>query len=299
MDAATVGRRLDDAVAHDPAAWRAAQLTALLVGADADAGPGGVDARWAHGVRVRPFDFASRAGISATEVGDALHRLLDLGVLEPVGETSDAMVGEANGVLDDRTVRVAAAYVTDSRAAAIAWSAVVERLSGSAAALLVVRALADHVDRPGRPTVMPYSALARATRYSEGMVKRGVAAAVAAGAVVQRGSPGRAPAYTFSEWALGRAAVSGPVTSRAADTPDVVRSASPPAATQRRDAGASMAGPSDAHTTGTLRASVAGVSFEVPTVSGGELVVETVVDGRPVTARLILPAARDERRSAG
>jgi len=42
----------------------------------------------------------------------------------------------------------------------------------------------------------------------------------------------------------------------------------------------------------TLRASVAGVTAEIPAATGGELVVETIVDGRPVTARLIIPAVR-------
>jgi hypothetical protein len=145
---------------------------------------------------------------------------------------------------------------------------------------------------------VPYSALVSDTRYSEGMVKRGVAAAVASGVVVQRASPGRAPAYAFSDWALGRGEVPRDVARLAADVPSIVSAAPAPAPYRHSEHRPAPPLPGT-DTTTVLRASIAGVSFEVPAASGGELVVETVVDGRPVTARLTLPAARDERRSAG
>lgn len=273
--------------------WRAAQLITLLIGAELDAGPGASDARWASGTTVRSIELASRGGISVNDVETAIDRLLQVGVLVPdaAESASGSRASPGRDGLSGIVVRVASEYVSDGPAAAIAWSAVTEHLEGSAAALLVARALADHVERPGRPIVVPYSALASRTRYSEGMVKRGIAASIAAGVVRQRPSPGRAPAYEFSDWALGRAAAPGD------------RRGSPlsPEASGRRAPAAShysehVPGPPTprgiAPVAGVLRASIAGVNFEIPAASGGELVVETVVDGRPVTARLILPGAR-------
>lgn len=141
------------------------------------------------------------------------------------------------------------------------------------------------MDRPGHPAVAPYSVLCRATRYSEGMIKRGIAAAIAAGVVTQHASIGRAPAYVFSDWALGRVDVPVPSrTARAVEPPSPTAPAVLPPESQR----------SAGVTTGMLRASVAGIEAEIPAATGGELVVETVIDGRPVTARLIIPAARTQ-----
>lgn len=292
VDGAAVSRRLDVVGVHDPAEWRAAQLTLLLLGVDLDTGSGSAAARWERGVSAGPFDLASRAGISESEIERALERLLQAEVL--AGDAGSPAAGKVafRSQRDGIVLRVAPEYVTDGPAAAVAWSAVTEHLAGSAAALLVARALADLVDRPDRPTVVPYSALARGTRYSEGMVKRGVGAAVAAGVVVQRASRGRAPAYAFSDWALGRVESSARGPRLQAPSQEASKSQIGLASSGQRVAPTPSLLLGTAPASTTLRASVAGVSVEVPAATGGELVVETVVDGRPVTARLTIPAVR-------
>lgn len=290
VDSSALGRRLDEMFAPDAARWRAAQLTALLIGVDLDAGPGSAAARWKVGTPVRSVDLASRAGLPTSDVEAALHALLQLGALRPADAADDPAPGiqgvEAVELRAGAALQVAQEYVSDGPAASVAWAAVTSRLAGTAAALLATRALADCIDRPGRPVVVPYSLLATATRYSEGMVKRGIAAAVAAEVVIVRASAGRAPTYAFTEWALGRGdapnAARAPAHIRAdVSVPDVL--------------GATKAGPAADSATphlGVLRATVAGVSIEVPSVTGGELSVETVIDGRPVTARLTIPPLR-------
>lgn len=259
------------------AEWRAAQLVALLLGADLDGGPGSAAVRWDEGVPARPLELASRAGIPIDEAERAVARLIRAGALL----LHDGEVEPRDGSI----VRVPTACITDGPAAAVSWATVTSALAGSAAALLVARALADHTDRPGHPAVVPYSVLCRATRYSEGMIKRGVAAALTAGVVTQQPSVGRAPAYAFSDWALGR--VDAPAPSRTA------RAVEPPALTTPT-LRPPTSSPSAGVATGMLRASVAGIEAEIPAATGGELVVETVIDGRPVTARLIIPAARSQ-----
>lgn len=309
VDSEAVGRRLDVLPALDAAAWRASQLTALLIGADLDAGPGGDAARWDAGVAMRPLDLASRAGLSAGEIEAALDRLREAGVLHLVeGDAAPESPSGGPGAL----VRVAPAFVTDGPAAAVAWGPVTQALSGSAAGLLAVRGLAGLLDRPGRATVVPYAALVRATRYSEGMVKRGVAAGVDAGVVVHHPSRGRAPAYAFADWALGRvdlsAALPGaPYVGRAdrqPSQPPVGSRSHAPAAPAKSPTHTPARPPVDAgHGAerrlsgvlgdGMLRARIAGVDIEVPAASGAEVEIETVVDGRPVTARVKIPPVRD------
>lgn len=285
VDARAVGRRLDALGPLDAGAWRAAQLVALLVGADLDGGPGGTAAVWERGTPVRVAGLASRAGITTVDVEAALGALGRAGVL-----WCDDGEGTAPLSIDDagRAVRVAEDCVTDGPAAAVAWPAVTAALAGSAAGLLVARALAGATDRPGHPTVLPYGDLVRATRYSEGMVKRGVAAVLASGAVVQHPSRGRAPAYAFSDWALGRGAMSatpGPAPSAA--TPGAGPAVAPlPVASPPAPVAVVASG------TPVLRARLAGVDVEVPAATGAEVIIETVVDGRPVTARMIIPAVR-------
>ncbi len=294
VDLRAVARRLDDLGPLDAGAWRAAQLVALLVGAELDGGPGAATAGWEGGTTVRVADLASRAGVVPAEVEDALRRLGRAGVLraEEGGE-----VGPASDDYAGVCVRVAADCVTDGPAAAVAWPTVTAALAGSAAGLLVARALAAATDRPGHPTVVPYGDLARATHYSEGMVKRGVATVLASGAVVQHPCRGRAPAYAFSDWALGRG------TARAAvDVPAEVARVAPPSTAPRQAGALPPVAPQPVPSRRTasafaalppvLRARVAGVDFEVPAETGAEVVVETVIDGRPVTARLTIPAAR-------
>lgn len=287
VDRVALARRLDEVLASDGARWRAAQLTALLIGADVDASPGAVSARWGAGVPVRSIDLASRAGLALGDVEVALRDLLRLGVLRSTdGEGSADHACSATEAHAGFAVRVAPEYVHDGPAASVAWPSVAARLAGSAAALLVTRALADCIDRPGRPVVVPYSVLAAATRYSEGMVKRGIAAAIAADVVLSRPSVGRAPTYAFTEWALGRG-------DEPAVAPPPARLAPPASRPETSGVAldARLANPT-APVTGVLRASVAGVSVEVPSATGGELTVETVVDGRPVTARLTIPPIR-------
>lgn len=287
VDSVALARRLDEVLASDAARWRAAQLTALLIGADVDAAPGAAAARWGTGVSVRSMDLASRAGLALGDVEGALRDLLRLGVLRSAGSEGPAdHTRDAPELCAALAVQVAPEYVHDGPAASVAWPAVAARLSGSAAALLVTRALADCIERPGRPVVVPYSTLAAATRYSEGMVKRGIAAALEADVVVSRPSAGRAPTYAFTEWALGRG-----------DEPAVAPSPArlPESAPRPSIAGevpAERAIATTAPAAGVLRASVAGVSVEVPSATGGELTVETVIDGRPVTARLTIPPIR-------
>ena len=281
VDARAVARWLDARGPLDASAWRAAQLVALLIGADLDGGPGGPTADWERGTSVRVSDLASRAGISIGDTAGALRILGAAGVLWS-GETASPapLPDDVSGVV----VRVAPECVTDGPAAAVAWAPVTAALRGSAAGLLVARALAGATDRPAHPTVVPYGELAAATRYSEGMVKRGVAAVLDAGAVVQHPCRGRAPAYVFSDWALGRGERAG----------EPAVSASTPMMSTAPASGAALAAASLAPALGTavLRASLAGVQVEVPAVTGAEVVVETVIDGRPVTARLIIPATR-------
>ena len=233
-------------------------------------------------------DLASRAGITTVDAEAALGALGRAGVLWcDEGRGPSPLPADHAG----RTVRVAEDCVTEGTAAAIAWPTVADALRGSAAGLLVVRALAAATDRPGYPTVVPYGDLVRATRYSEGMVKRGVAAALDAGVVGQHPARGRAPAYAFSDWALGRGtapAPSAPV--RAPVAPPV--SAAPVSNPPLSASAALGSVPGTAVASGMLRARLAGVEVEVPAATGAEVVIETVIDGRAVTARMIIPAAR-------
>jgi hypothetical protein len=233
------------------------------------------------------MNLASRAGLALGDIEVALRDLLRLGVLRSAdGEGWADQACNATEPHAELAVRVAPEYVHDGPAASVAWPGVAARLAGSAAALLVTSALADCIDRPGRPVVVPYSVLAAATRYSEGMVKRGIAAAIAADVVVSRPSAGRAPTYAFTEWALGRgeepAVAPTPARLATLASRPEVSGVAPNAPTVSRTAPA----------TGVLRASVAGVGVEVPSATGGELTVETVIDGRPVTARLTIPPIR-------
>lgn len=296
VDSGAVTRRLEAIGPCDPAAWRATQLVALLVGADLDGGQGGAAEQWDRGTRIRALDLAARGGMTVGDADEAIRALWAAGVL-----WADH-AGEPGPLPDDVAallVRVVDDCVTDGAAAAIAWPVVTAALAGSAAGLLVARALAELVDRPGHPTVVPYGALAAPTRYSEGMVKRGVAAVLDAGVVVQHPCRGRAPAYAFTDWALGR--VAGPPPSphshpqpaagAGRGLPPAV--ASPAVALMGGRAGVpTPAAPAPIDHSGLLRARIAGVEVEVPAATGAEVVVETVVDGRAVTARLIIPAAR-------
>ncbi|MDQ6925356.1 MAG: hypothetical protein M3154_03875, partial [Candidatus Eremiobacteraeota bacterium] len=140
--------------------------------------------------------------------------------------------------------------------------------------------------------------LAAPTRYSEGMIKRGVVAVLDAGVVVQHPCRGRAPAYAFTDWALGRVADPPAYPQPSPQTTAGVGQGLPPAAASpvvappMARAGVPMSTAPTIDRSGLLRASIAGVEVEVPAATGAEVVVETVVDGRAVTARLIIPAAR-------
>lgn len=283
VDPLAVARQLDGLGPLVAGEWRAAQLVAFLVSVDLDAGPGGPAARWDVGTVARIADLASRTGLDGSEVERALVRLGEAGVFVRGGDH-----GPFDGIdvrSDDVLLTVSPACVTEGPIASVAWGPVADALTGSPAALLVARALAGCTDRLERPAVVPHATLVRATRYSEGMVKRGVAAVRRAGVVSHHPSAGRAPAYTFSNWALGRAAARDV----ALPPPSAKSRPSSNVASADDSRGASRVGPSAVDVSAVLRASLAGVHVEVPAVTGGELVVETVIDGRPVTARLTIP----------
>jgi hypothetical protein len=153
-------------------------------------------------------------------------------------------------------------------AAGVDWPAVLEALAGDAAALLVARALGDLLRRPDRPACVTRERIAAYTLYSEGMVKRGLASAVARG-VIERAPPN---AYRFSDHALGRTgAATAPAAPRAAPVAPMPPSPAP------------QPSPS-----ALVSFTAAGIPLELPRDTTIEL--EANVGGQPTKLRIRFPS---------
>ncbi|HKG92901.1 MAG TPA: hypothetical protein VKA84_13445 [Gemmatimonadaceae bacterium] len=189
---------------------------------------------------ILPLDAAPLAalgGLSPGACAEAIERLAAAGVLlrEPdAASHAGRLAADVFGV-------------DAAGAAGVDWPAVLEALAGDAAGLLVVRALADLLRRPDRLASVTRARIAAYTLYSEGMVKRGIASAVARG-VIERAQPN---AYRFSDYALGRvgraerAAPEPPPPAPAAPTPPAARQPSAPALVSFTAAGIPLELPRD------------------------------------------------------
>ena len=86
----------------------------------------------------------------------------------------------------------------------IDWQAVIPKIAGHSAALLLLRVVLDLVVVPWEWTRLTYDRLAVRAAYSLGMAQRGVSQLLEFGVLERAGHLGRGHDYRLSSWALGR-----------------------------------------------------------------------------------------------
>lgn len=86
----------------------------------------------------------------------------------------------------------------------IDWQAVISKIAGHGAAVLLLRVVLDLVVVPWEWTRLTYDRLASRAAYSLGMAQRGVSQLLEFGVLERAGHLGRGHDYRLSSWALGR-----------------------------------------------------------------------------------------------
>jgi hypothetical protein len=86
----------------------------------------------------------------------------------------------------------------------IDWQAVIPKIAGHGAAVLLLRVVLDLVVVPWEWTRLTYDRLASRAAYSLGMAQRGVSQLLEFGVLERAGHLGRGHDYRLSSWALGR-----------------------------------------------------------------------------------------------
>jgi hypothetical protein len=84
------------------------------------------------------------------------------------------------------------------------WQAVIPKIAGHNAAILLLRVVLDLVAVPWEWTRLTYDRLAARAAYSLGMAQRGVSQLLEFGVLERDGHLGRGHDYRLSSWALGR-----------------------------------------------------------------------------------------------
>ena len=86
----------------------------------------------------------------------------------------------------------------------IDWQAVVPKIAGHSATILLLRVALDLVVVPWEWTRLTYDRLAARAAYSVGMAQRGMSRLLECGVLERAGHLGRGHDYRVSQWALGR-----------------------------------------------------------------------------------------------
>jgi hypothetical protein len=190
-------------------------------------------------VRLVASAFA-RSPLSAEEMRDAriIAFVLDIGSRTPLGAIKpareshavvvDDRIAQLTGLSDQRLARGIARLV-EARALEqsaddpahwyrlsptvvqpagadqyVDWPAVIPKIAGHSAAILVLRVSLDLVTLPWEWVRLTYDRLATRAAYSLGMAQRGVSQLLEFGVLERAGHLGRGHDYRLSSWALGR-----------------------------------------------------------------------------------------------
>ena len=249
-------------------AVREAQLVGFLLGLSlqSDAAFADDDGPWTRPVGVQPRSLAARAGLPLPACEAAIDLLLRSGVLRAAsGEPISG--GESHVQIAGDVLQV------QPSVAAVDWPWVLGRIAGDPPAILVARAFAELLERPDEYGTVERAALAAHACYSEGMIKQGVARAVALG-VVERSAR---TVYRFTDLALGRRAAEPPRESPAPQSTPPAGSASEPASS-----------PAPSAASGLVTFTANGIRLELPRDTTIEL--ETDVGGSRSALRLRFPS---------
>lgn len=216
-------------------------------------------APWSAEFPLDPEPLARVIGLQPAHVVGAIGHLREAGILQQVQSAGSVWYRLTEGVFE----RSASAEELD-------WPAILARLEGESAALLVVRALADLLPPPlANWAPVRLSALAEHTGYGTITVRKGKDVLVGAGILDEDAQPGQSSRYRFTEFARGIGAPPAPAGPDLGPPP--VAAVAPPTAVDPPPA-------TNGSPTGTVAVQVAGLTLELP--PGTVLRVEAVADGR-------------------
>lgn len=224
---------------------------------------GGHRAPWTVEFPLESEPLARALGLQTSQVDAALGHLREAGVLVQVQSGASIWYRLDEAVFE----RGAAAEEID-------WSAVVARLQGEPAALLVVRAFTDLLPHPFDDWAsVRLSALAEHTGYGNITVRKGKDALVRAGILEEEAQIGHTSRYRFSAFARGLV-TSPPQSDPAAATTTAELEAVGPAAVASPD----LSRPAALPTSGAVPVEVAGLRLDLP--PGTSIRLEVTADGR-------------------
>lgn len=242
---------------------RTAKLAALVAFIRAvESDIAGQNAPWTVEFPLDPEPLARLVGSQPAQAAAAVGHLREAGVLHQVESAGSVWYRISESVFE----RAASAAELD-------WSAILARLEGEPAALLVARAFADLLS--GSLTdwaSIRVSALAEHTGYGSITVRKGKDVLVQSGLIEEDASPGQTSRYRFTAFARGLSEAPAPRTTAASPPGGEARPDGPVRATPGLPERTAPIAP------GAVPAEIAGLKLELP--AGTMVRLEIAADGR-------------------